>query len=69
LKSRSLPIYTYEALYPSYSIAEPDAFYNPFLTYAQKKLIEAYNLYKCQKYKAPIKLKILGRNNYGIEAI
>jgi hypothetical protein len=26
-------------------------------------------MYKCQKYKAPVKLKKIGQNNFGIEAI
>jgi hypothetical protein len=40
--------------------------YDLFLGIAKKPLIDIYNMYKNGDYKVPVKLKVIGENNYGI---
>jgi hypothetical protein len=40
--------------------------YDLFLGIAKKPLIDIYNMYNNGDYKVPVKLKVIGENNYGI---
>lgn len=66
LYERSRLLFTYDAKYSKYCESPPNAIFNCLVGVANKKIADAYDLYKTGKYKAPVKLKVIAHDNFGI---
>lgn len=66
LRKRDLFVYSLKAEASKHFSLRIDQKYEPFLAEADQQLTNAYESYVNGSYKAPLKLKIISEDNYGI---